>query len=160
VLDYTDVASLTVPKSELKQHVERRLHEFPPEIITTFGPASISRHPDHIAIHHATTQVFRRLRAEGLPLRELYYDAMPPERAIERGLEHEPDGQANTVIDVSETLTVKLEALRLHARHIADAREAVARLERERRLQGLLHRAWPPVQSGVIVTELLSESSG
>lgn len=159
VLDYADGSVADIPTSELESHVERRLREFVPEVVITFGPAGISHHPDHIAIHQATAQVFHRLRLEGLPLRELYYDAMLPERAIERGMEHEPDGQANTVIDIQETAAVKLEALRLHARHIADAREAVARLEREPRMQALLHRAWPPVPAGATVANFLSENS-
>jgi LmbE family N-acetylglucosaminyl deacetylase len=72
--------------------------------------------------------LFHRLRKEGLPLRKLYYGTMLPERAVERGMEHEPNGQAKTLLDVTDTLSMKLAALRLHARHIADACEAVARL--------------------------------
>jgi LmbE family N-acetylglucosaminyl deacetylase len=147
-----------VPMAELESHVERHLRAFVPDVLITFGPAGITRHPDHIAIHHATVNVFHRMRGEGLPLRELYYDAMPVERAIERGVSQEPDGQPNTFIDVTETISVKLEALRMHARNIADAREAAARLEREPRNQALLHRAWPPVPPGTSVSELLSET--
>lgn len=160
VLGYPDGGLADVPRAELEAHVERHLRQEQPDVVITFGPNGITRHPDHVAIHLATAAVFHRLREEGLPLRELYYDALPPERAIERGLQDEPDGQPNTFIDVSETLAVKLEALRMHARHIADAREAVARLEREPRITALLHRAWPPVPDGVTLTELLSNASG
>jgi N-acetylglucosamine malate deacetylase 2 len=159
VLGYRDGGVADVPEAELETHVDRLMRAFLPDVVVTFGPAGITRHPDHIAIHRATFAVFHRLRREGLSLRELYYDAMPPERAVERGMQQEPDGQANTLIDISETLEVKIEALRIHARHIADAREAVARLEREPRTEALLHRAWPAVQPGIVVRELLSETN-
>ncbi|MFN0072921.1 MAG: PIG-L deacetylase family protein [Chloroflexota bacterium] len=155
VLGYVDGRVADVPARELQAHLERHLREFEPDVVITFGPAGITRHPDHVAIHQVTQAVFHRLRLEGLPVKALYYDALPRDRAMERGLVDEPDGQANTIIDVSETTSAKLEALRMHARHIADAHEAVTRLEREPRYIALLHRAWPPVPSGETVTELL-----
>ena len=157
ILDYMDGELADVPLAELEGHVERHLRAFVPDVVITFGPAGITRHLDHIAIHHATFNAFHRARAEGLSLRELYYDAMPTERAIERGVQDEPDGQPNTIIDVTETASVKLEALRMHARHIADAREAVARLAETPRKEALLHRAWPKVPAGTTLRELLSD---
>jgi N-acetylglucosamine malate deacetylase 2 len=157
ILDYMDGELADVPMAEFEAHMERYLRAFVPDIVITFGPAGITRHPDHVAIHHATVNAFHRLRADGLLLRELYYDAMPAERAIERGMQDEPDGQPNTIIDVTETTSVKLEALRIHARHIADAREAVARLTRVPRTEALLHRAWPKVPPGTTLRELLSD---
>ena len=104
VLGYVDGGLAEVPVRELEAHVERHLRAVEPDVVITFGPAGITRHPDHVTIHRATHAVFHRLREEGVPLQELYYDAMPPERAAERGLQDEPDGQANTIINVADKI--------------------------------------------------------
>jgi LmbE family N-acetylglucosaminyl deacetylase len=154
ILDYADGGLADVSLAELEDHVRRAMTKWRPDIVLTFGPAGITNHPDHITIHRATAAVFHDLRRAESGPQALFYDAMPPERAIERGLEKQPDGQPNARIDVTESMSVKLEALRLHARHIADAGEAVKRLQREPRTEALLHRAWPPVTPGQIIRAL------
>src|SRR5687767_11914627 len=46
VLDYMDGELSKAPMSELEGHVERHLKSFVPDVVITFGPAGISRHPD------------------------------------------------------------------------------------------------------------------
>lgn len=155
ILDYEDGTVAAVPSGELEGHVWAALQRYRPQVVLTFGPGGITRHPDHIAIHRATMVMFYQALAEGLGVSELYYDAVPAERAQQMKLEDVPDGQPNTWIDVSETQPVKLEALRIHARHIADAREMVQRLEQEAVTVAPLYRAWPPVPPGQVVTGFL-----
>jgi len=69
-------------------------------------------------------------------------------------LENLPDGCPNTWIDVSETYPVKIEALRIHGRHVLDAREMAERLEQNPQLVVPLHRAWPDVLPDEKVTDL------
>ncbi len=156
VLDYVDGSLGAAPAGELRAHVLDHLLAFRPDVVLTFGPGGITHHPDHVAVHLAATEAFHSAREHGLGTRELYYDAVPPEVAAEMRIEDVPDGRPNTVIDVAETFPVKLQALRLHARHVADAREMVERLERQPQTTAMLHRAWPEVPAGTVVHELLS----
>jgi LmbE family N-acetylglucosaminyl deacetylase len=152
ILSYEDGTLEAVPMKELEEHILDAIRRYHPRVVLTFGPGGITRHPDHLAIHRAAVAAFCRALAEGLGVRELYYDAVPPERAREMGLEGVPDGQPNTFIDVSETLPVKIAALRLHGRHIVDAREMAERLEREPQTVATLYRAWPVVKPGERLT--------
>lgn len=158
LLAYEDGTLEAVPPVVLEAHVLDALRAFQPQVVLTFGPGGITRHPDHLAIHRATTAAFHRARAEGLPVRALFYDAVPPERAAEMGLLDVPDGQPNTWIAVAETMPVKLEALRLHARHVLDAAdmaERLASLPPEQTARATFHRAWPEVPEGVTMAGLL-----
>lgn len=151
VLDYEDGTLAEVPATALEERIFSTIRRCRPEVLLTFGPAGITRHPDHLAIHRAAVSAFHRALGEGYPLRELYYDAVPSPLAAERGLEGEPDGQPNTFIDVAATLPIKVAALKMHARHIADARQMVASLEQRQAASATLHRAWPAVADGATV---------
>lgn len=155
VLDYTDGTLAQVPAADLEAHVLGALRRHRPEVVLTFGPGGITRHPDHVAVHVAAVRAFHRARAEGLPVRELYYDAVPPAQAVEMGIQDEPDGRPNTWIDVADTYAVKLEALRLHARHILDAQQMLDTLAETPQPVAPLFRAWPPVAAGEQVTGFL-----
>lgn len=155
-LDYEDGTLTQAPAARLEAQVLDAIKHWTPQIILTFGPAGITRHPDHLAIHRAVVAAFYRARDAGLDLRELYYDAVLPDLAREMGIADDPDGQPNIFVDVQATTQVKLEALRLHARHIEDAHEMADRLEREPQLLATLHRAFPPVPPGMQLTHLLA----
>ena len=155
-LDYEDGTLAQVAAERLERQVLDAIRRWTPQVLLTFGPAGITRHPDHLAIHRAVVASFHRARAEALDLRELYYDAMPPAQAAEMGIADDPDGRPNTFIDVQETAPVKLAALRLHARHIQDAVEMAARLEHEPQHVATLHRAFPPVPPGTRITRLFA----
>jgi LmbE family N-acetylglucosaminyl deacetylase len=142
ILDYEDGTLAGVHNLHLLVLGCIREHE--PEVVMTFGPAGITRHSDHLAVHRATFSAFVRAQAAGIPVRELYYDAVPNEHAHKLGIADEPDGNPNTWIDVQSTQSIKVEALRIHARHIADARERLERLERQPLPVETLFRAYPP----------------
>ncbi len=148
ILNYEDGTLETVPTKELEEHILDAIRRYRPQVVITFGPGGITRHSDHLAIHRAAVAAFCRALVEGLGVRALYYDAVPPERAREMGLEGMPGGQPNTFIDVAETYPVKIAALRVHGRHIVDAREAAERLEREPQTVAVLYRAWPEARPG------------
>ena len=159
ILGYEDGTLGEVPLREFEEQILAAIRRYHPKVMITFGPAGITRHPDHLAIHRAAVAAFYRALAEGLGVRELYYDAVPPERAREMGLEGLPAGHPNTFVDVSETYPVKIAALRLHGRHIVDAREMAERLEREPQMVATLYRAWPEVNAGERVTGFLQNEA-
>lgn len=156
ILGYHDGTLPEVPHEQIEARVLAAINRYRPEIVFTFGPGGITGHPDHQIISRVTTSAFHRARAEGVALRELYYDAVRPELARRFNLAGLPDGQPNTWIDVSGTSPVKLEALRFHARHIQDAQERARRLRDEPETLATLFRAWPEVPPGLRLTGLLT----
>lgn len=158
ILDYADGTLEQVPTADLEAHVLKALRRHQPEVVFTFGPGGITRHPDHLAVHTATVRAFEQARAEGLPVRELYYDAVAPEQAAELAVQDEPDGNPNTWVDVADSYAAKLEALRLHARHVLDAQQMLDTLATQPRTVATLHRAWPSVPAGAVVRGLLEST--
>lgn len=158
VLEYMDGALDEAPADELEGHVERAMRARRADVVLTFGPGGITGHPDHVAVHRATTAVFHRLRQEPQGPRALFYDGVPTEQAVEMGLLDVPDGNPNTFVEIAETFPVKREALRCHARHVTDAVDMVARLEQEPQSVATLYRAWPPVAEGRTLSVLLPEA--
>lgn len=158
LLDYEDGTLEKVAPRELEQHALAAIRLHRPDVVLAFGPAGITRHPDHLAMHVATVGAFHRARQEGLPLRALFYDCVPPERAAEMQLTDDPDGNPNTFVDVAETAAVKLKALELHARHVKDA-EGMLRELQSAPPEALrfcpVYRAWPEVPRGKRLAELL-----
>ena len=148
IAQFEDGTLAQMPEGLLETRVLTRLRNVQPEVVLTFGPGGITRHPDHIAVHRATLAAFHRAREEGIPVRELYYDAVPADAAQRLGVADEPDGRPNMRIDVADSQDVKRRALAVHARHVADAASRLERLEREPMPVETLHRAWPPVRDG------------
>jgi len=156
LLGYEDGALEDVPEEHLEASVLAAIYRYLPEIVITFGPGGITGHPDHRIISRVTTAAFHRALDEGVRVRELYYDAVRPDRARVFNLVDLPDGQPNTWIDVSGTSDVKLEALKYHGRHIQDAVERSERLSHEPETVATLHRAWPELPAGLRLTALLT----
>lgn len=160
LLGYRDGTLAETPEEHLEASVLAAIHRYLPEIVITFGPGGITGHPDHQIISRVTTSAFYRALSEGVPVRELYYDAVRPERARTINLVDLPDGQPNTWIDVSDTSEVKLAALRFHARHIKDAEERSEQLSQQPETVATLYRAWPMVPEGLRLTSLLTGDQG
>ncbi|MCC6178416.1 MAG: PIG-L family deacetylase [Chloroflexi bacterium] len=154
ILGYEDGAVESAPLDRLAGQVLEMIRRHRPEVLLTFGPGGITGHPDHRTMHRAAVAAFEQARTEGFGPAALYYDAVPPEQAAEMGIADVPDGQPNTWMDVADTWAIKLDVLRMHGRHILDAREFVTELERRGQPARLapLYRAWPPLpaQSGAL----------
>ncbi|MDP9356324.1 MAG: PIG-L family deacetylase [Chloroflexota bacterium] len=73
LLDYPDGGLAALPAGELEAVVFAAIERHRPQVVLTFGPAGITRHPDHLAVHRARTAAFDRALAAGLGVRELYY---------------------------------------------------------------------------------------
>jgi len=148
---------------DLERIVAEAIKRTQPEVVLTFGPGGISGHVDHIALSEATTKAFHAARGTGRSARELYYSAVSAEVARERELEGVPDGNPNTFIDVADHVQTHRAALACHARHMADAREMLARIDQQPRVVAPFFRAWPPVPdghriSGFLDADVLAES--
>ena len=72
-----------------------------PDVVITFGPDGITRHPDHVAAGQAASEAFRRARVagagdDGLTFRRLYHHGIPRSR-IERVFHAEAFAQETLV---------------------------------------------------------------
>jgi hypothetical protein len=98
-----------------------------------------------------------RARAERLGESELYYQAAMERTELAPGLGGLPDARPNTWIDVSRARRARPEALRLHGRHVADARERASELQDDPPTEAPLHRAWPTGPPGATVRAFLKQ---
>lgn len=95
------------PVEKIVNYMER----FQPQVIITFGPTGISRHPDHVTVHHWAMQAFK---ISDYP-QKLYYFTIPKERLIERYPEF-PNGEGDitTILNVQDYIEVKKAAILCH----------------------------------------------
>ncbi|MGH2535202.1 MAG: PIG-L deacetylase family protein [Thermomicrobiales bacterium] len=156
---FPDGGLADLPPGDLERTIVEAIEQSRPNVVLTFGPGGISGHGDHIALSAAVTSVFHSLRQTQTGLSELYYNAVAADIARERNLEGLPDGNPNTFIDVAEYVLAHREALACHARHMADAREMLARLDQQPRAIATLYRAWPPVPDGQRISGFLEVPS-
>ncbi len=95
------------PIEKILKHIE----EFKPQVIITYGPTGISKHPDHITVHHWVNRAFRMSEYP----QKLYYYTIPKELLLKRHPDLiDGDGEITTAIDVSSYHDVKKEAVLCH----------------------------------------------
>jgi N-acetyl-1-D-myo-inositol-2-amino-2-deoxy-alpha-D-glucopyranoside deacetylase len=165
-LRHPDGALADVPRRVLVDMVVEPLRRGRPDVVVTFGPEGITKHADHVAIHHAATEAFHRLRADegkGRAFHRLLYTALPHSdldrfrntlRA--RGMEvGDPDGPFmprgvpdDTIavrVDCRRVSDVKLEALRAHRTQQGELDSLPEDLLPEMLGRETFVQAWPPV---------------
>ena len=175
-LRYADGGLPQVDREEIVGKVTELLGAFRPDVVVTFGPEGVTKHDDHVTMHHVATEAFHRARerAEG-GFERLYYVAIPATRIEEfrelqrmagmepfnpedpfqpRGV---PDETISAVVDCGDRWTVKHEALLAHR---TQAEEIDSIPESARPLVfGLEHfvQAWPARDPGAPVLSDLFE---
>lgn len=104
----------TLQDLEPHRPVEKIVHyiaDFKPQVIITYGPTGISRHSDHITVHHWTTRAFK-MAADPL---KLYYYTLTKELMMQRYPDlTDGEGDVTTTIDVREYVELKKEAVLCH----------------------------------------------
>lgn len=128
-LDYPD-GSLT-PTLELRRDLTRQIRRWKPDIVITCDPTVRYRsgylnHPDHRAIGDAALDAVFPDARNPLQFPELLAEGLEPHRVREVYIAGaaEPD----TEVDITDTLALKLEALRQHRSQIANPDSLEARL--------------------------------
>ena len=83
-LRHPDGGLQDVDREELVSQVAELLAAFRPDVVVTFGPEGVTKHDDHVTMHHVGTEAFHRARerAEGGFL-QLYYVGIPATRIEE-----------------------------------------------------------------------------
>ncbi len=109
------------------------LLEVRPHVVVTFGPDGVTGHPDHVAVGRAATEAFHIARGQAVEgFERLLYTVLSEERVaglnealrargmdpldplqplVPRGV---PGGRIGIVVDCSDVLARKVEALRCH----------------------------------------------
>jgi len=139
-LDYVDGQLDQADQVELAAHVQRAIESSAADVVITFGPYGITKHPDHIACHEATLAGAQR---SPRPVR-LYYIALEDEWAKRFELDG-PETQPTHRIDMSDFFETKLTALACHFSQ-QDAREFFLMLSQGKQSEELFHQALPPYE--------------
>jgi LmbE family N-acetylglucosaminyl deacetylase len=165
-LRYPDMHISEIPKEELVEKVADLLRAASPEVVVTFGPEGITRHPDHMRISEVATEAFHRVRdssREGF--RRLFHNAVaksdlelfwqvardagldtgnPDDPFMPQGV---PDETIAVRVDCSSVVDRKIEGVRAH-RTQADEIQAMPE-ELLRAFLGVEYfvQAWPPTGS-------------
>jgi LmbE family N-acetylglucosaminyl deacetylase len=132
-LRYPDGRVADVPPEDLVGAFVAILLERRPHVVVTFGPDGITGHPDHVAVGKAATEAFHVARAQAPDgFARLLYTVLSAERvdALNRALRARgveppdplqpfvprgvPTERIGVVVDCSEVLQRKVEALRRH----------------------------------------------
>ena len=153
-LDYRDQEVSDVDREELVLKVLTIMERVKPDVVLAFGPTGLSSHVDHIAMHHASVEAFNRYRVSSNKDSVLYFWALAKtvvdmfELGIE-GVEVEP----HVFLDVSETWSAKIQALRMYASQ-QDAQDIAEEMEIMEPKEELFYQVYPAVAADARFTDL------
>lgn len=127
-------------KGKIKSKVLSILNNESPDVVVTFNKEGGSLHPDHIQINKSATEAFLEYMKDVKKHVRLYYSSMPKsfiEELKARGLTYNiygeikgtPDEQITTIIDISDTINDKINALKCHRTQNKDWERYLQKLE-------------------------------
>jgi len=180
-------AFINAPAEKVIQELVRIIRRLRPDVVITFEPNGGYGHPDHIAIHRHTLAAFFRAADPAVDpqfgpawqARRLFYTAIPRSFFSEmRFLLQEagadtsdlddlirsengwPDEQVNAILDVSETVEAKWEALNCHRTQFGPGN--LFRRLPEIQVKKLIGKeyfaqAWPEPPPGFLTNSLIPE---
>jgi LmbE family N-acetylglucosaminyl deacetylase len=171
-LRHEDGGLENVPREDLAAQVVYILREARPEVVVTFGPGGVTKHPDHVRIGDVATKAFHHLREQRAldgsfarlyyseiagSVLERFYDALrarghtdvdPSAPFMPQGV---PDRTIAARVDCREVLDQKIHVIRAHATQMEEFEFTPPELH------VLLHgfewfvQAWPPREEGAPV---------
>ncbi len=154
LLGYRDQEVKDADPAEVMACVLAAMREFKPDVVATFGPLGISRHDDHIAVHHAAREAFYAYveEAQREPPPRLWYAAIDMSVSADLdGLDLDgPEAKPNVYVDVADYWRKKSAALRLY-RSQEDAQEFAAYLEANFFACETFHQEHPPLPGSHVV---------
>lgn len=176
-LGYPDGGLAGVDRGELVDRLTGLFADVGPHVVVTFGPDGITRHDDHITMHHATTDAFHRAREarELPPAARLYYVVLKQSRldalwkalrAAGRSVDPDApftprgiaDDRVSVVVDCSSVAEAKEAALRRHGTQASlNSGSMPADIDLKVRAEECFVRAWPPLAPGEPVAPGLFE---
>ncbi len=124
-LDYMDGTLEKVSVLELSEKIGKIIQDEQPDIVITFNKEGGSRHPDHMQINKAATQAFALYVDKIKKHVRLYYADIPKSLLAKLEslgtlytsfgkIEGTDTDRITTIVDVSETMNLKLQAFQCH----------------------------------------------
>ncbi len=112
---YPDGGLAQLGTDALAADIAAALRDYTPRVVVTFGPEGRTRHPDHIALHHAATRAVALAREAAGPVASparLCYTTVAASvaRAVGWGFPATPDEAIDVTIDVRPWLEAKRRA--------------------------------------------------
>lgn len=130
LLNFPDGRLAELNIAELARPIVQVIWQQRPEIVITFGPDGLTGHPDHLAIHHATTLAFQVAAQPGMAL---FYTGLSQQSVARLSTRLEgslgtiplvltgaPNIELDTVIDVAHLSSLEWAALACHRTQSAD----------------------------------------
>ena len=162
-LRYPDMKLSDVPREELVSKIVDLLLEARPDVVVTFGPEGITRHPDHMRISEVATEAFYLARevADG-GFQRLLYNAVsqsdlelfwqvarqagmelgnPDDPFMPRGV---PDDTISVRTDCSSVVDRKIDGIRAHRTQANEIQAFPEDLFRAFLNREYFVQAWPP----------------
>ncbi len=124
ILDWPDGGGAGWDLDRLAGQITELIRGLRPNVIVTFDPLGITRHPDHIAVHHATLRALEGA-SDRLGVRRLFYQVVTcSEEASPEGPEIAcvPPEAADVTVDIRPFEAIKRRALECHRTQGADTR--------------------------------------
>lgn len=139
-LHFIDGSLSRLPKNQISNKILKVFIKENPDIVITFNEEGGSLHPDHIQISESATDAFKKYLKIAKKHVRLYYSAMPRsfvEKLRSEGLDYRvfgkikgtSDSEITTVIDISDTIDIKVKALKCHKTQKKDWERFIKRLK-------------------------------
>lgn len=140
-LPFHDSSLNKLPKGKISRKITPILKKEQPDVVITFNEEGGSLHPDHVQINKSATEAFLDYMKDAKKHVRLYYSSMPRsfvEELKKKGLTYNiygeikgtKDSLISTVIDISETIKDKINALKCHRTQNKDWQRYLKRLEK------------------------------
>ena len=121
------------PNLELRGAVTRMIRKYKPYAVMTHDPLTLFynnefiNHPDHRAIGQATIDAIYPTARDPLQFSEHIQEGLEPHKVKEIYLWGSE--QANVLVDISDTIDIKVEALKLHVTQVGESKDLEERVK-------------------------------
>lgn len=121
------------PSLELRGAITRMIRKYKPYAVMTHDPVTLFynnefiNHPDHRAIGQATVDAIYPTARDPLQFNEQIQEGLEPHKVKEIYLWG--SDQSNVVVDIGDTIELKVEALKLHRSQVGEAVELAERVK-------------------------------
>lgn len=132
-----------MPSLELRGAVTRMIRKYKPYAVMTHDPLTLFynnefiNHPDHRAIGQATVDAIYPTARDPLQFHEQILEGLEPHKVKEIYLWG--SDQPNVLVDISDTIGDKIEALKMHVSQVGEAKELEERVKSRASMAGELY---------------------